>query len=106
MAFRVPTSDVSVVDLTVRLKKDTTYEEICEVVKKAAQGPMKGLLEYCDEEVVSSDFVGTPYSCIFDKGAGIALNSRFYKLIAWYDNEMGYSHRVADLMNYMAEKEG
>jgi len=105
MAFRVPTSDVSVVDLTVRLKKDTTYEEICNVVKKAAAGPLKGLLEYCDEEVVSSDFIGTNYSCIFDKGAGIALNSRFYKLIAWYDNEMGYAHRVVDLMNYMASKE-
>jgi glyceraldehyde 3-phosphate dehydrogenase len=105
MAFRVPTADVSVVDLTVRLKRDTTYDEICDAVKKAAKGPYKGLLEYCEDEVVSSDFIGTPYSCIFDKGAGIALNSRFYKLIAWYDNEMGYSHRVVDLMRYMASKE-
>ncbi|HAZ15373.1 MAG: type I glyceraldehyde-3-phosphate dehydrogenase [Chlamydiae bacterium GWC2_50_10] len=105
MAFRVPTADVSVVDLTVRLSKDTTYDEICAAMKKAAEGSLKGILQYCDEEVVSSDFISSPYSCIFDKGAGIALNSRFYKLIAWYDNEMGYSHRVADLMNYMASKE-
>lgn len=105
MAFRIPTTDVSVVDLTVRLSKDTSYEEICAAVKKAAEGPMKGLVEYCDEEVVSSDFIGNPASCIFDKGAGIALNPRFYKLIAWYDNEMGYAHRVADLLEYMASKE-
>ncbi len=105
MAFRIPTADVSVVDLTVRVSKDTTYEEICEAMKKAAAGPMKGILEFCDEEVVSSDFIGTSASCIFDKGAGIALNSRFYKLIAWYDNEMGYAHRVVDLMNYMASRE-
>jgi glyceraldehyde 3-phosphate dehydrogenase len=105
MAFRVPTPDVSVVDLTVRLKKETTYEEICAVMQKAAAGPFKGLLEYTDEEVVSSDFIGNTSSCIFDKNAGIALNNRFYKLIAWYDNEMGYAHRVADLMNYMASKE-
>ncbi len=105
MAFRVPTPDVSVVDLTVRLAKDTSYEEICEAMKKAAAGSMKGILQYCDEEVVSSDFISSPYSSIFDAGAGIALSSRFYKLIAWYDNEMGYSHRVADLLNYLASKE-
>lgn len=105
MAFRIPTTDVSVVDLTVRLKKETTYEQICEAMKKAAEGPMKGLLSYCEEEVVSSDFIGSHYSCIFDKGAGIALNPRFYKLIAWYDNEMGYAHRVVDLMDYMASHE-
>ncbi len=105
MAFRVPTADVSVVDLTVRTLKDTTYEEICEAIKKAATGPMKGIVEFCDEEVVSSDFIGSSASCIFDKDAGIALNSRFYKLIAWYDNEMGYAHRVVDLMNYMASQE-
>jgi len=105
MAFRIPTADVSVVDLTVRLKRDTTYDEICAAMKKAADGPYKGLLEYCEDEVVSSDFIGTHYSCIFDKNAGIALNSRFYKLIAWYDNEMGYSHRVVDLLRYMASKE-
>ncbi len=105
MAFRIPTTDVSVVDLTVRLSKETTYEAICNAVKKAAEGSMKGIVEYCDEEVVSSDFIGNPASCIFDKGAGIALNPRFYKLIAWYDNEMGYAHRVADIVEYMASKE-
>ncbi len=105
MAFRIPTADVSVVDLTVRLKRDTTYDEICAVLKKEASGPLKGLLEYCEDQVVSSDFIGTPYSCIFDQTAGIALNSRFYKLIAWYDNEWGYAHRVVDLLRYMATKE-
>ncbi len=105
MAFRIPTADVSVVDLTVRLSKETTYEEISAAMQKAANGPMKGILEFCDEEVVSSDFIGSTASCIFDKEAGIALNSRFYKLIAWYDNEMGYAHRVVDLMNFMASQE-
>lgn len=105
MAFRIPTADVSVVDLTVRLKRDTTYDEICAALKKEAEGPLKGLLEYCEDQVVSSDFIGTPYSCIFDKSAGIALNSRFYKLIAWYDNEMGYAYRVVDLLGYIATKE-
>ncbi len=104
MAFRVPTADVSVVDLTVRLKRDTSYEEICSVIKEGSEGPYKGLLTYCEDPVVSSDFIGTSSSCIFDKGAGIALNSRFYKLIAWYDNEVGYAQRVIDLMKYMANK--
>jgi glyceraldehyde 3-phosphate dehydrogenase len=102
MAFRVPTADVSVVDLTVRLSQDTSYEEICSAVKKASEGSLKGILEFCDEELVSSDFIGNSASCIFDKKAGISLNSRFYKLIAWYDNETGYSHRIVDLMRYMA----
>jgi glyceraldehyde 3-phosphate dehydrogenase len=106
MAFRVPVADVSAVDLTVRLSKDTSYEEICKAMQKAAEGPMKGILHYTDEPIVSTDLIGTPYSCIFDAGAGIALNSRFFKLVAWYDNEMGYSHRIADLVNYIAEKEG
>lgn len=105
MAFRIPTADVSVVDLTVRLSKETTYEEICHAVKKAASGPMKGIMQFCEEEVVSSDFIGCTASCIFDKGAGIALNPRFYKLIAWYDNEMGYACRVVDLVRYMASRE-
>lgn len=105
MAFRIPTPDVSVVDLTVRLSKDTTLDEICAAVKKASQGEMKNFVEFCDEEVVSSDFIGNTASCIFDKGASIALNSRFYKLIAWYDNEMGYAHRVVDLVRYMASLE-
>jgi len=105
MALRVPTADVSVVDLTVRLARDTSYEEICNAMLKASLGPMKGILEFCDEEVVSSDFIGNTASCIFDKEAGIALNPRFYKLIAWYDNEMGYAHRVVDLVRYMASKD-
>lgn len=105
MAFRVPCLDVSAVDLTVKLTKKTTYEEICSAVKQAAEHTMKGIMGYTDEEVVSSDFIGSSYSSIFDQLAGIALNAQFYKLIAWYDNEMGYSHRVVDLMCYMASKE-
>ncbi len=104
MALRVPTADVSVIDLTVRLSKDTSYEEICKVVKAASETYLKGILDYCEEEVVSSDFIGCTASCVFDKGAGIALNPRFYKLIAWYDNEVGYSHRIVDLIQYMASK--
>jgi len=105
MAFRIPTIDVSVVDLTVRVAKETSYEEICKTIKHASEGSMKGILAYTDEEVVSSDFIGSHYSCIFDQGAGIALNSKFYKLVAWYDNEMGYAHRCVDLMKYMNTKE-
>jgi glyceraldehyde 3-phosphate dehydrogenase len=105
MAFRVPLADVSVVDLTVRLARDTTYEEISAAMKKASEGPMKGVLAFSEEEVVSSDFIGSTYSSIFDKGAGLALNSRFYKLIAWYDNEMGYASRVVDLLTHMASVE-
>lgn len=105
MAFRVPTVDVSAVDLTVRLSKATSYEEICRVMKKAAEGPLKGILAYCDEQVVSSDFIGTTYSAIFDKDAGIALNSHFFKIVAWYDNEMGYAARVIDLLIYIASRE-
>ena len=105
MAFRVPVADVSVVDLTVRLSRPTTYAEICRVVKEASQGPMEGIIYYCEEEVVSSDFIGSTYSSIFDVGAGIALNERFYKLVAWYDNEMGYASRVVDLIEYMAKHE-
>ena len=104
MAFRVPTSDVSAVDLTVRLSRDTSYEEICSVMKKASETTLKGILEFCEEELVSSDFIGATASCIFDKKAGISLNARFYKFIAWYDNEVGYSHRVIDLMKYMASR--
>jgi len=100
MAFRVPTIDVSVVDLTVRLSNPTSYEAICEAMKEAAEGPLKGILAYCDEEVVSSDFIGSPYSAIFDKQAGISLNPYFFKIIVWYDNEMGYAARVIDLLIY------
>lgn len=105
MAFRVPTADVSVVDLTVRLSKKTSYDEICQAMKEASEGSLKGILSYCDEEVVSSDFIGTTYSAIFDKEAGIALNPYFFKIVAWYDNEMGYAARVVDLVIYMASRE-
>lgn len=105
MAFRVPTADVSAIDLTVRLVRPTTYEEICLAMKEASKGAMKGILEYTDEQVVSSDFISSTASAIFDKDAGIALNSNFFKIIAWYDNEMGYAARVVDLVIFMASKE-
>uniref|UniRef100_A0A7M4EJP6 Glyceraldehyde-3-phosphate dehydrogenase n=1 Tax=Crocodylus porosus TaxID=8502 RepID=A0A7M4EJP6_CROPO len=105
MAFRVPVSDVSVVDLTCRLAKPATYAEIKEAVKKAADGPMAGILGYTEDEVVSSDFIGDTRSSIFDAGAGISLNDNFVKLISWYDNEFGYSNRVADLLSHMFSKE-
>jgi len=102
MAFRVPTMDVSAVDLTCRLKKPATYEQIKQVVKAAADGPLKGIIGYTEEEVVSSDFIGDSRSSIFDAAAGISLNDNFVKLIAWYDNEWGYSNRVVDLVAYIA----
>jgi glyceraldehyde 3-phosphate dehydrogenase len=105
MSFRVPTPDVSVVDLTVRLAKDTTYEEISAAMDEAAATYLKGILSTTDEEVVSSDFIGCTFSCIYDKLAGIALNRRFYKLVAWYDNERGYAARVVDLLKYIASRE-
>jgi len=105
MAFRVPTPDVSVVDLTVRLKKGASYDEICQTIKKASEGPMKGILGYTDEDLVSSDFYGDDRSSIFDAKAGIQLSPTFVKLVTWYDNEMGYSYRVIDLLNYMQSKD-
>lgn len=105
MAFRVPTLDVSAVDLTVRLTKAASYEDICRAMKRASENEMKGILAFCDEQVVSSDFIGSTYSAIFDKDAGIALNEHFFKLVAWYDNEMGYAARVVDLLQYMASKD-
>jgi glyceraldehyde 3-phosphate dehydrogenase len=102
MAFRVPTIDVSVVDLTARLQKSTTYEEICAHIKKMSEGEMKGFLGYCDEPLVSTDFEGDVRSSIFDADAGIMLNPNFVKLVAWYDNEYGYSARVVDLMKHVA----
>jgi glyceraldehyde 3-phosphate dehydrogenase len=106
MAFRIPTPDVSAVDLTVRTTKDTSLADISAAMKKAAEGPMKGFLGYTEDAVVSSDFIGCPMSSIYDANAGIELNSKFFKLISWYDNEMGYSCRVIDLMKFMAKKEG
>ena len=101
MAFRVPTLDVSVVDLTVKLGKPTTYEEICAKVKEASEGSMKGILGYTDEDVVSSDFYTDPRTSIFDAKAGIMLNETFVKLVSWYDNEWGYSNKVLELINHM-----
>jgi glyceraldehyde 3-phosphate dehydrogenase len=105
MAFRVPTPDVSVVDLTCRLEKPGTYDEIVATIKAAADGPMKGILDYTDEEVVSTDFVSCKSSSIFDIKAGIALNDNFVKLVSWYDNEWGYSNRLVDLAVYMKKQD-
>ena len=103
MSMRVPTPNVSVVDLTVKLSKSTSYDEICVAMKSASEGPLKGVLGYTEDDVVSSDFIGSPFSSIFDAGAGIALNDKFFKLISWYDNEMGYSCRLIDLIEYMEQ---
>jgi len=102
MAFRVPTCDVSVVDLTITLGKGASYEEICATIKAEAEGSLKGILAYTDEDVVSTDFISDPHSSIFDAKAGIALDNNFVKLVSWYDNEWGYSNRVIDLMGKMA----
>jgi glyceraldehyde 3-phosphate dehydrogenase len=104
MAFRVPTPDVSVVDLTCNLNKGASMDQIKATVKAAAEGPMKGILGYCDEQVVSSDFIGDSNSSIFDANACIALTDTFVKLISWYDNEFGYSCRVVDLIKYISTK--
>jgi glyceraldehyde 3-phosphate dehydrogenase len=106
MAFRVPTPDVSVVDLTCRLEKPAKYDEIVAAVKEAAAGPMKGVLDWTDEEVVSTDFVSCPASSIVDVSAGIALNDTFVKLVSWYDNEWGYSNRLVDLAVFMHKQDG
>ena len=104
MSFRVPTANVSVVDLTARLDKGASYETICAALKAASEGPMTGILGYQDEDVVSSDFVGDSHSSIFDQKAGIALSDDFVKLVSWYDNEAGYSTRVLDLIADMDSK--
>ena len=104
MAFRVPTVDVSVVDLTVKLVKEATYEEIKAAIKKASEGKMKGVLGYTEDAVVSSDFLTDPRSSIFDASAGIQLSPKFVKLISWYDNEYGYSTRVVDLVELVGKK--
>lgn len=102
MAFRVPTADVSVVDLTVRLEKETSYEVIKEAMKAASEGELKGIMGYTEELVVSQDFVGDPRTSIFDADAGIELNSRFFKVVSWYDNEAGYSHKLVDLARHIS----
>ena len=102
MSFRVPTLDVSVVDLTCRLAKPTTYEEICKAVKATSEGAMKGVLGYTEDAVVSSDFLTDPRTSIFDATAGIMLNETFVKLVSWYDNEWGYSNKLLDLVKHMA----
>src|SRR5712691_9039310 len=104
MSFRVPTPTVSVVDLTVRTVKDTSYKEISAAMKKASETYLKGILEYTEDEVVSSDFIHDNHSSIFDAGSGIELNNRFFKLVSWYDNEWGYSHRCVDLLTYMISR--
>jgi len=104
MSFRVPTVDSSVIDLTVRLEKPATYEQICQAVKEASEGPMAGILGYTEEELVSTDFIHDTRSSIFDAKAGISLNEHFVKLIAWYDNEWGYSNRVIDLIIHISKQ--
>ncbi|KAH6620939.1 glyceraldehyde-3-phosphate dehydrogenase [Chaetomium sp. MPI-SDFR-AT-0129] len=106
MSFRVPTSNVSVVDLTARLRDEATYDEIKAALKEASEGPLKGILGYTEDEIVSSDLNGNPNSSIFDAKAGISLNKNFVKLVSWYDNEWGYSRRVLDLLAYVAKADG
>src|SRR5882757_2043143 len=106
MAFRVPVPDVSVVDLTFKTAKATSYKDICAAMKAASEGELKGILGYTEEEVVSTDFIHDARSSIFDAGAGIELNANFFKIVSWYDNEWGYSCRVIDLMIHMAKKDG
>jgi glyceraldehyde 3-phosphate dehydrogenase len=106
MAFRVPTVNVSAVDLTVKLTKEASYADICKTMKEASEGSMKGILGYTEDEVVSQDFNGSPYSSIFDAKAGISLNPSFVKVVAWYDNEWGYAHRMMDMTYHMAKVDG
>lgn len=101
MSFRIPTADVSVVDLTCRLAKETTYDAICAAMKKASEGELKGILGYTEDQVVSSDFLGDPRTSIFDAGAGIMLSPTFVKVVSWYDNEIGYSTKVVEFIEYM-----
>ncbi len=103
MAFRVPTPNVSVVDLTVRLEKPASYQQICDAIKDAAEGELKGVLGYTEDDVVSNDFNGEKLTSVFDAKAGIALNDNFVKLVSWYDNETGYSNKVLDLIAHIAK---
>ena len=104
MAMRVPTADVSVVDLTFKTEKKTSIGAINEAMRAAAAGPMEGVLAYCEEEVVSSDFIGDRHSSIYDSGACIELNDQFFKVVSWYDNEAGYATRCVDMIRYLASK--
>jgi len=106
MSMRVPTQNVSVVDLTVRIEKGASYDDIKATIKEAAEGPLKGILAYTEDEIVSTDMIGNTNSSIFDAKAGISLNDNFVKLVSWYDNEWGYSRRVCDLLAYMAKADG
>merc|ERR1712039_760113 len=106
LAFRVPVPDGSCVDLCVNLKKDTTYEEIMAALKAASEGPMKGVLGYTEDKIVSQDIIGNSCSSIIDADAGMGMTSRFFKIITWYDNEWGYSNRLVDLALYAAQKDG
>ena len=106
MSFRVPTLDVSVVDLTANLAKPTSYEEICKAMKEASEGELKGILGYTEDQVVSSDFLGDARTSIFDAKAGIQLTPTFVKVVSWYDNEWGYSNKVLDLVAHMAKVNG
>jgi len=105
MAFRVPTPNVSVVDLTVNLKNSATYQEICDAMKQAAYGHLEGILGYTEDDVVSNDFIGETCTSVFDAGAGIALTDKFVKIVSWYDNEIGYSNKVLDLVSYITTYE-
>lgn len=100
MAIRVPAADVSLIDLTVRLEKSTSYNEIKEAMKKASENELKGILGYTEDEVVPQDFVSEPKTAVFDAKAGLALNENFYKIISWYDNEFGYATKIVDLIEY------
>ena len=104
--MRVPTLDVSVVDLTVNLKNPATKEDICAAMKKASEGELKGILGYTEDKVVSSDFLGCPLTSIFDADAGVYLTDKFVKVVSWYDNEIGYSHKVIDLIKIMKKHNG
>lgn len=106
MAFRIPVANVSAVDLTFRTARETTLAQIHQAMKAAAEGPLRGILAYTEDEVVSSDFIGDRHSAIYDAGAGIELNARFFKVVAWYDNEAGYAARCIDLIRYMARRDG
>jgi glyceraldehyde 3-phosphate dehydrogenase len=106
MSFRVPTINVSVVDFTFKTQKEATYDEISAAIKKAAEGEMKGILGYTEDEIVSSDVLHDPHSSVYDKVAGISLNKNFHKVVSWYDNEWGYSNRMVDLAKYVQKVSG